>query len=139
MTDTECIFCKILRGELPCAELYSDEKVFAFLDIAPVNQGHALVIPRGHYPDVFDVPPETGAALVAAKQKVGKAIMAATGADGLNIYMNNGAAAGQIVYHAHWHLIPRFTGDGLSLWPQKRYNGMEEMLELATAIREHCI
>jgi histidine triad (HIT) family protein len=100
----DCIFCRIAEGKSPCAELYSDDLVMAFLDIAPVNKGHALVIPKAHYQDIFEMPATMGEALIRAQQHVGNAIMAATKAEGLNIYMNNKAAAGQVVFHAHWHL-----------------------------------
>lgn len=135
-TQQECIFCSIARGDAPCAELYSDDDVMAFLDIAPVHKGHALVIPKAHYANVFEMPARLGEALIRAQQRVGKAVMEATKASGLNIYMNNFSAAGQIVFHAHWHLIPRHSNDALRLWPQQSYAGHEEMLQLAADIRK---
>lgn len=132
----DCIFCRIAERKSPCAELYSDDLVMAFLDIAPVNKGHALVIPKAHYQDIFEMPATMGEALIRAQQHVGNAIMAATKAEGLNIYMNNKAAAGQVVFHAHWHLIPRFSNDSLRLWPQHVYDDTEEMLQLAAEIRK---
>ena len=127
MTDKDCIFCKIVRGEIPCTKLLETDTVLAFLDIAPVNKGHALVIPKAHHQDVFALPRELSADLSGAIQRVGQALKDGLGAQGMNLGMNNGRAAGQLVMHAHWHLIPRFEGDGLSLWPQKSYDSPEEM------------
>ena len=134
MTDQNCIFCKIVAGEIPCAKVYETGNVLAFLDIAPVNRGHALVIPKEHHPQLWDLPGGLGDDLLKALQRVGKAVMAATGAAGVNVMMNNHEAAGQIVMHAHFHLIPRFEDDGLRLWPQGGYGSMEEMGELAKAV-----
>jgi len=137
MSEADCIFCKIIRGDIPSAEVYSSQGVYAFLDISPVNEGHALVVPRRHCQTLFDLPPELGQELVVALQRVGRAVMAATGADGVNLGMNNYAAAGQLVGHAHFHLIPRFVDDGLKLWPQKPYPNPEKMQILAAAIKQH--
>ncbi len=130
-----CVFCQIVAGKIPCAKLYETETVLAFLDIAPVRKGHALVLPKAHHPTLWDLPAGLGEDLLAAMQAVGRAVMAATGAEGLNVGMNNHAAAGQLVPHAHFHLIPRHGGDGLSLWAQSAYAGQEEMTGLAQAIR----
>lgn len=130
----ECIFCKIVRGEIPCAKVYESENVLAFLDIAPVQPGHSLVIPKEHHPTLFDIPPALAEELLQALQKVGQAVMHATKAQGLNLGMNNHKAAGQLVPHAHYHLIPRFEGDGLRLWPQKSYDDTELMQKLAVGI-----
>ena len=130
-----CVFCQIVAGKIPCAKLYETETVLAFLDIAPVRKGHALVLPKAHHPTLWDLPAGLGEDLLAAMQAVGRAVMAATGAEGLNVGMNNHAAAGQLVPHAHFHLIPRHGGDGLSLWAQSAYAGQEEMAGLAQAIR----
>jgi len=117
----ECIFCKIIKGELPCSKVFEDEKFFAFLDIGPVNKGHTLVIPKKHYKNLFDMPEEELKGYMEAIQKVSKAVMKGVDADGVNINMNNESAAGQVVMHAHVHIIPRFNGDGLKLWPQGKY------------------
>ncbi|MES9997220.1 HIT domain-containing protein [Desulfovibrio aminophilus] len=132
---SECIFCRIAAGEIPCAKLYESETILAFLDIAPVRKGHALVVTKAHYPDLWSLPADLGGDLLAAMQAVGQAVVSATGAEGLNVGMNNRAAAGQVVPHAHFHLIPRNVGDGLALWPQSSYAGQEEMERLAEAIR----
>ena len=130
-----CVFCQIVAGKIPCAKLYETDTVLAFLDIAPVRKGHALVLPKAHHPTLWDLPAALGNDLLAAMQAVSKGILAATGAEGLNVGMNNHAAAGQLVPHAHFHLIPRHGGDGLSLWAQSAYAGQEEMTGLAQAIR----
>jgi len=134
MSEGDCIFCKIARGVIPCAQVYSTDRVLAFLDIAPVNEGHVLVVPKQHFPTLFDLPADLGAEMLEALQRVGRAVMQATAADGINLGMNNYAAAGQLVGHAHFHLIPRFADDGLKLWQQKSYPNTEKMHSLATAI-----
>ncbi|MBG0791023.1 MAG: HIT family protein [Desulfovibrionaceae bacterium] len=134
--DSECIFCKIIAGDIPCAKVYESESCLAFLDIAPVNAGHALVLPKGHYPTLMDIPAELGSDLLRALSSVGRAVMEATGADGLNLMQNNYEAAGQLVHHAHYHLIPRFSDDGLRLWPQSRYEDQDEMGRLAEKIAD---
>jgi len=135
MFDENCIFCKIVQGTIPCARVYEDELFLAFLDIAPVLPGHALVIPRQHHQSLLDLPPELAAAYPAVLQKVGRAAMTATGAGGLNVLMNCLRPAGQLVDHAHAHLIPRFADDGLRFWPQSAYASAQEMNALAEKIR----
>lgn len=135
----ECLFCKIIQGNIPCARVYETEEVLAFLDIAPVNKGHTLIIPKNHYATLWELPQEIGSQLLQAMQLVGKAIMSANSASGLNIGMNNYRAAGQLVDHAHWHLIPRFQGDGLELWPQGGYASQEEMDQLAKDIKDKIV
>lgn len=132
---SDCIFCKIIEGKIPCAKVYDQGGVFAFLDIAPVNKGHALVVPKKHHATLFDLPPDLGRELLTALKTVGQAVMQATGAAGLNLGMNNYEVAGQLVHHAHFHLIPRHAGDGLSLWTQHAYESGEEMQKLAQAVR----
>ena len=119
--EDDCIFCRIVKGEIPCSKIYENEKVIAFLDIAPVNKGHALVVPKEHYKDLLEVPNEVMGEITKAAKKVAKAAVKAVGADGFNIGQNNGKAAGQVVTHFHLHIIPRFENDGLVPWPQKKY------------------
>lgn len=127
----ECIFCKIVSGDIPSSQVYADDKVVAFLDLAPAAVGHTLVIPRAHYATLFDVPFELAPALLAASQRVGRALMEELGAEGINVWQNNHAAAGQMVFHAHWHVVPRYTGDGLALWKQGSYDSPEAMQAMA--------
>jgi len=136
MSEADCIFCKIVKGDIPCARIYETEHVLAFLDVAPVAPGHALVIPKAHYATLFDLPEEVGCRLFAALAPVGRAIMAATKATGINVQMNNYESAGQVVFHAHLHLIPRRAGDGLALWPGQPYPDGATMEALARAARQ---
>jgi len=131
----ECIFCKIVKGDIPCAQVYADEKIIAFLDIAPISKGHTLVIPKAHYENLWEVPGDLGNDILRAMQKIGNGILKATGAQGLNIVMNNFPAAGQVIPHAHWHLIPRFEGDGLFKIVQGKYDSNDEIMALADKIK----
>ncbi len=117
----ECIFCKIIKGEIPSNKVYENKIFFAFLDIGPVNKGHALVIPKKHYKNLLDMPEEELKGYMEAIQKVSNAVKKGVNADGISINMSNEKAAGQVVMHAHIHIIPRFKDDGLKLWPQGRY------------------
>ena len=130
-----CIFCDIVRGKIPSATIHTTPNTLAFLDIGPVRPGHALVIPKGHHPTLWDLPPEIGVELLEALQVVADAVRRATKADGLNLMMNNYRAAGQLVDHAHFHLVPRHEGDGLRLWPQSAYSSPDAMQSMATSIR----
>lgn len=133
----ECIFCKIIAGEIPCAKIYESETVFAFLDIAPVNAGHALVLPKAHHETLWELPAELGDNILKALKTVAEAVKAETGAHGLNLIQNNLEAAGQLVPHVHFHLVPRFDDDGLKLWPQGSYEDSDAMQELARRIAAH--
>lgn len=110
-TDSACIFCKIVAGQIPCHKLYEDDRILAFLDVGPLSAGHALVIPKGHHRTIDQVPPEVAAAMGRIVPSLSKAIMTATGASSWNLLQNNGEAAGQVVPHVHLHIIPRFAGD----------------------------
>ncbi len=131
----ETIFSKIIAGEIPCDKIYEDERVFAFLDINPVNPGHALVVPKAWSKGLLDADPENLQAVIMAVQKVAKALKEATGAAGVNIIQNDGAAAGQKVDHLHFHVIPRHEGDGFEHWHGKPYANSEESKMLATKIQ----
>lgn len=117
----DCIFCKIIVGELPCWKVYEDENAIAILDLSPVHKGHTLVIVKKHFADFISVEPVCLPSLLKTIQNITRAVVRATGADGCNVTMNNGAAAGQTIFHNHWHIIPRFDGDGIALWPQGTY------------------
>jgi histidine triad (HIT) family protein len=132
---SSCIFCRIVQGDVPSAQVYSSSNVLAFLDVAPVHFGHVLVIPRAHYPTLWDLPTELGNELLEAMRNVSAAVRRATRASGLNVMMNNLRAAGQLVDHAHFHLIPRHDNDGLQLWPQSAYPDQEKMQQVAEAIK----
>ncbi|MEE9525038.1 MAG: HIT family protein [Candidatus Woesearchaeota archaeon] len=117
----DCLFCKIIKGDIPCTKVYENDKVLAFLDIGPVNKGHTLVIPKIHSKNIFDIEEEDLCEVNKVIRKIAPAIKKAVNADGLNIKSSNGAVAGQAIMHFHTHIIPRFEGDGLKLWPQGKY------------------
>ena len=110
----DCIFCKIVSKQAPSSIVYENEWILAFMDLRPVSEGHALIIPKQHYVDIFDIPAE----LLAETHKVTKAIAAAvkkaTCADGISIVQQNGKAAGQDIFHLHVHVVPRFEGQKLA-------------------------
>lgn len=108
---SDCLFCKIINGEIPSTKVYEDEHVYAFMDIMPVAKGHTLIIPKQHCKDLFEMPEDVASNLYKAAPKVANAIKAAFNPIGLNTINNNGAAAGQTVFHFHLHLIPRYNGD----------------------------
>lgn len=121
MNSSDCIFCKIVRGELPSTKVYEDDDVLAFLDINPVNPGHTLVIPKRHATDVFDAEDSDWIALTKAVRIIAHAIERSLKPTGVNLTMNNRAGAGQVVFHAHIHIMPRFEHDGHKLWPGRAY------------------
>jgi histidine triad (HIT) family protein len=108
--DTQNIFAKILRGELPCYKVYEDDKVFAFLDIMPRAPGHTLVLPKSPARNLLDVDPDDLAAVAKAAQKIAKVAMTVFDADGITIQQFNEGAGGQVVFHLHVHVIPRKAG-----------------------------
>ena len=119
----DCIFCKIVKKEIPGSILYEDAGSLAFLDINPLNKGHALVIPKKHYETMMEMPETELAELARVVRKVAIAVKKATGAPGINITQNNGRAAEQLVPHAHFHIIPRLEGDGIFMsHPKKKYD-----------------
>ncbi|MEK7139899.1 MAG: HIT family protein [Patescibacteria group bacterium] len=134
MTEERCIFCEIIAGAIPAAVVYEDEESIAFLDITPINQGHVLVVPKHHSRNIFDARHETLAPLMRSVQKIAHAVRAGTGAEGINIHMNNESAAGQAVFHTHIHIIPRFHEDGIIMWKGHPYSD-GEMQKLATQIK----
>jgi histidine triad (HIT) family protein len=105
-----CIFCKIAKKTAPATIIYEDATVMAFMDIRPVNEGHALIIPKQHFVDIFDIPPELLAATHMVTQKIAVAVKKVTNADGISVVQQNGKAAGQDIFHLHVHVIPRFEG-----------------------------
>jgi histidine triad (HIT) family protein len=115
MVDPECIFCKIVAGELPASIVDEDERTIAFMDIAPANRGHALVIPRTHATDLTEIGAEDLQATVLAAQRLAIRVQERLGADGVNLLNSCGEAAWQTVFHFHIHVIPRYEGDPLRL------------------------
>jgi histidine triad (HIT) family protein len=111
----DCIFCKIVAGELPATVVDEDERTIAFMDIRPASRGHALVIPRTHARDVHDIDPADLAAVAHTAQRVAAKARDKLGAEGVNLLNSSGAKAWQTVFHFHMHVIPRYTGDALRL------------------------
>ncbi len=112
----DCLFCKIIRGEVPSYTLYEDEDVKVFLDLFPVSSGHSLFLPKKHFEQIFDVP-EQDMIFMKKLPMISTKLKEVTGATGLNIFQNNGKDAGQVVRHIHFHLIPRYPEDGLMKFP----------------------
>ena len=117
----DCIFCKIIDGTVPSDSVYEDEHTYAFLDIHPINRGHTLVIPRVHHTNVYDTPPKTFQHVMKTVHMLAPKIKQAIGAGGINIGINNDKPAGQLVFHLHVHIIPRFEGDGHAQWHGNPY------------------
>lgn len=129
------IFSRIVAGEIPAARLYEDDLTLAFLDVNPASRGHCLVICKDEHADLLSAPPELLAAVARTTQVVARALMAALRPDGINVIQNNGAAAGQAVFHYHVHLIPRWEGDRVvSLWRPGTAAG-DDLGALAAEIR----
>ncbi len=108
---SSCVFCKIVDSSIPSHKVFEDERALAVLDINPIRRGHTLIVPKKHYENFLDIPEEELAHLSILAKKIAPAIMKATDADGFNIIGNNGASAGQIIFHTHLHVIPRKAGD----------------------------
>ncbi|MBN2368232.1 HIT family protein [Candidatus Woesearchaeota archaeon] len=120
--DENCIFCKIINGQIPSTKIYENDYVYAFLDIMPVNKGHTLVVPKKHSKNLLEDDVEDLKHCVEAVQKIAPAIVRAVEADGFNLGVNTNKAAGQAVFHTHFHIIPRHEEDGLRPWPQRKYD-----------------
>ncbi len=122
MSSDDCVFCKMVAGQIPVAKIYEDKVVLAFLDIGPVSDGHTLVIPKKHFTKLHECPADILAEVGARLGKIGGAVADAMGAEGYNLLCNNGRAAGQVVEHLHFHIIPRNSGDGVfNSWPAYKY------------------
>ena len=120
----DCVFCKIVSGEIPCMKVYEDEAALAFMDIAKDVDGHILVVPKKHCGSILDCDTETLNAVAQAAQKVSTHLTSACGYEGVNLLNASGSCAGQSVPHFHIHIIPRKPGDGLDAWP--KFDGAKE-------------
>ncbi|RHO83627.1 HIT family protein [Clostridiaceae bacterium AF42-6] len=130
MKDCNCIFCKIANGEIPSTTLYEDEDFRVILDLGPATRGHALLLPKNHFANLFELDDETAQkAILVAKKMAGK-MKAALGADGFNLVQNNGEAAGQTVFHFHMHLIPRYENDNAGILWEPGETTPEDMAEV---------
>lgn len=131
MRDDNCIFCKIANGEIPSATIYEDEDFRAILDLGPASKGHALLLPKEHYADLFALPDETAEKVLPVAKKIVSRMKDVLGCDGYNLVQNNGECAGQTVFHFHMHMIPRYKDDKVGLsW---------EMGELSDADRDEIL
>ncbi|OGL73427.1 hypothetical protein A3D72_03255 [Candidatus Uhrbacteria bacterium RIFCSPHIGHO2_02_FULL_57_19] len=135
----DCLFCKIIAGELPAYKVYEDDRTLAFLDIHPVNSGHTLVISKNHSRDMQEASVDDVCAVMATVHHIAPRILAAVGSEGYNLGLNNGRDAGQVVPHLHFHIMPRFAGDGHHLWHGKSIEDKElavtaEKLRMAIAV-----
>ena len=132
---SDCIFCKLIAGEIPSSKIYEDEKVLAFLDISQTTKGHTLVIPKEHVRNMLEMSDQTAADVFARLPKLARAIKTATGAKGLNILNNNEEVAGQTVFHAHIHIIPRYSDqDEVGITFTEHEPDFEALGQLAQAI-----
>lgn len=134
----DCIFCKIVAGEASSSMVFEDNACVAFLDVAPIRPGHTLVVPKDHAPRLLELDPEVGARLFRTGQKVAAALYGSLVCDGVNVFLADGAAAGQDVFHAHLHVLPRFEGDGLGSAfraDEEKMASREELDEVAEKIR----
>jgi histidine triad (HIT) family protein len=134
-TDGNCIFCKIVAGQIPCFKLSEDETTIAFMDINPCNPGHALAVAKGHWPTVDVIPGEVLGNVVRTAQKVAKAVMKELKPVGVNLLQANGEGAGQSVPHLHIHIMPRRTDDGLILNWQPKPGDMKEIEAICNRLR----
>ena len=117
----DCIFCKIIKGEIPSHQAYKDDKVMAFLDILPISPGHTIVVPKRHINDFESLTNEELSAMMQLVKNVGHAMLEGLGAKGYSFFLDNKSAANQHVPHVHFHIVPRVEGDGLERWPQSGY------------------
>ena len=112
---SDCIFCKIIAGEIPSTTVYEDDDVKAILDVNPAARGHVIVLPKAHAENIFSIPDEDLKKAICVAKKIAAAVKKAYNCDGVNILQNNGEAAGQSVFHLHIHVIPRFDGDTVNM------------------------
>jgi histidine triad (HIT) family protein len=131
-----CIFCKIVKGEIPSIKLHEDDRTYAFMDINPGTRGHSLVIPKAHAADIHDIGEEDLAAVIKTVQKVAKAAKQALGCTGVNLVQSSGATAFQSVFHLHFHVIPRTEGDSVRLPWTPKPGDKSEIAETAKKITQ---
>lgn len=134
MKDQNCIFCKIANGEIPSKSIYEDEDFKVILDLGPATRGHALILPKEHASNLFELPDETAAKAMVLAKKLGKQMVDNLKADGLNLIQNNGETAGQTVHHFHLHLIPRYQDDGQHILWEPGEATQEQLEEIQNTI-----
>lgn len=136
MKKDNCIFCKIINGEIPSHVLYEDEQFKVILDVNPATKGHALILPKEHYANLYELPEETAADAMKLAQRMMRKMTEKLDCDGFNIVQNNGEAAGQTVFHFHMHLIPRYKNDGEILKYIAGEPGQEELERIKKTLTE---
>jgi histidine triad (HIT) family protein len=133
---SNCIFCKIITGEIPSTKIYEDELVYAFMDISPINKGHILVIPKEHHPASSSIPENIAGRMFHIGSRIGVALRRGLDYDGFNLHLADGTCAGQVVMHAHLHVVPRGAEDGFHWnWRQLKYED-NEAGEIAVKIKK---
>ncbi|MBR9707479.1 MAG: HIT family protein [Candidatus Diapherotrites archaeon] len=134
-TMTNCLFCKIVAGEIPAEKVYENEKTFVFMDLNPVSKGHMLVIPKEHATDIFDLNEDVAREILPTAKRVAEAALKTLNADGVNLLNANRKEAQQTVFHYHMHVIPRYVNDGIDAWAKSSY--VKEPLEpIANKLKE---
>lgn len=137
MRDSECIFCKIVAGEIPSNTIYEDDEFRVILDLAPAAKGHALILPKEHYADLYEIDEEVAARAMKLAKKLAIHMTEVLGCDGFNILQNNHEVAGQTVFHFHMHLIPRYKdakNNDILVWSHETFSA-EEMAEIRDALK----
>lgn len=134
MKDENCIFCKIAAGEIPSKTLYEDENFRVILDLGPATKGHALILPKNHYANLYEIPEETAGNVMKLAKKMAGIMTKKLNCDGFNLVQNNGELAGQTVFHFHMHLIPRYKNDGQVLGWKAGSTTPEELEEIKNII-----
>lgn len=137
MNEDSRVFCRIVRKQVSASCVYEDEKVMAFLDMKPLNEGHMRVIPKEHYENIFDVPQELNAYRHGVTKQVALAVKKATNADGITIIQQNGKAANQDIPHLHVHVIPRYEGQKMPSFSETVEANKEQLNQTATKIQKH--
>lgn len=134
MVKDDCIFCKIAAGEIPSKTIYEDEKYRVILDLGPATRGHALILPKNHYANLFELPEEDAKEVICLAKKMATIMKDKLGCDGFNLVQNNGEAAGQTVFHFHMHLIPRYENDGQEIGWKPGSPSQDELEEIRKQI-----
>lgn len=136
MKEDNCIFCKIANGEIPSKTLYEDEEFRVILDLGPATRGHALILPKNHYPNLYELPDETAAKAMQLAKKMAIQMSQKLHCDGFNVVQNNGETAGQTVFHFHMHLIPRYLDDHQTIGWKPLSPSQEELEEIRQQITQ---
>ena len=136
MKDENCLFCKIANGEIPSKTVYEDDNFRVFLDLGPAAKGHALIVPKDHYANLYELPEDTAAGVMCLAKKMALQMKEKLQCGGLNLVQNNGELAGQTVHHFHMHVIPRYEGDGQKIAWKPGEPTQEELEEIRARITD---